>query len=315
MTDLQHLFGINAQSHVDTVHPRELAWPEAFGPAELAFLSDMAFEAPGHERGAVAYVAKELAQLAEIERHVSAVLTYVMAEMQAHAVPLSSGFALHDALSCFAAEELHHANMFYRYVRLLSGQDFGQPDNLFSQRVALYQGDDSPFVKLAALCASAYVGESVITVFERRAHALDPGRRHFFTQLLHAHGLDEARHVQTDHFVFEQVVPTFTLAERRRMQQILEATEALNAEVALRFQAHAQQTFGLDYTAGNRGHAVQLQLTQTFRRLVWGAPAAPGAPWPALRRVDDAMDDAGRRLIESFSASAVVHHAAGARHG
>lgn len=299
MTPLHHLSQINAQAHVDTVHPHGLQWPEAFGAEELEFLSQVAFGRAGHEDAAVAYITKELAQLAEIERHVSAVLAYVMSELQRHDEGLAAGFELHDALSCFAAEELHHANMFYRYVRLLSGRDFRYPDNLFSQRVGLYQGEDSPYVKLAALCCSAYVGESVITVFERRAKSLDPEMKFFFTQLLHVHGLDEARHIKTDHFVFEHVIPSLKPQQRRRMRQILEGTEALNGEVATRFEAHAKEVFGFDYTKGNLGHDIQLQLARAFRGIVLGSDE--------VRRVDDAINDEHRALIERFSSTRHVH--------
>jgi hypothetical protein len=299
MTQLHELSQINAKAHIDTVHPHGLEWPESFGPGELQFLSQAVFGRVGHEDAAVAYITKELAQLAEIERHVSAVLAYVMSELQKHDDELAAGFELHDALSCFAAEELHHANMFYRYVRLLSGRDFRYPENLFSQRVGLYLGEDSPYVKLAALCCSAYVGESVITVFEHRAKSLDPEMKFFFTRLLHVHGLDEARHIHTDHFVFEHVIPSLKPAQRRRMRQILEGTEALNGEVATRFEAHAKEVFGVDYTEGNWSHDTQLLLARTFRGIVLGGDE--------VRPVDEAINDEHRALLERFSSARHVH--------
>ncbi|WP_437486595.1 diiron oxygenase [Sorangium sp. So ce1014] len=293
------LHDINRQAHLRTMHPNGLGWPERMPPEELDFISRVAFGAPGRRSGAVAYLVKELAQLAEIERHVSAVMTYVMAEIQADATPLGDGFELNHALSCFAAEELQHAGMFYRYVRLLSGRDFKCPDNLFAQRVALYQGGDSPYVKLSALCCSAYVGESVITVFEHRLRALDPGKRFFFTQLLHAHGLDEARHVQFDHFLFDYVVPALSRQERRRMHQILEGTEMLNTELARRFEEHAKATFDIDYTEQNVAHETQLKLARAFRGLVLDEEI--------VRKVDDGMSDADRRVIREFGHTEAIH--------
>lgn len=299
MNILPQLHEINAQAHTATIHPSSLTWPDQFDDQELDFLSRVAFGESGHTQKAIVYITKELAQLAEIERHVSAVLTYVLADLQSHDDNLAAGFALHDALSCFAAEELHHANMFYRYVRLVSGRDFKYADNLFNARVALYQCNDSPYVKLSALCCSAYIGESVITVFERRTKALDPDMRFFLTRMLHVHGLDEARHIKTDHFVFDNVIPFLNVEERRRMKQILDGTEALNTELAMRFEAYAKQVFGVDYTAGNLGHQTQLQLTLKFRDLVFGSPQ--------IRKVDDAMDEADRLLVEGFSHDRQVH--------
>ncbi|KYF75598.1 hypothetical protein BE11_44475 [Sorangium cellulosum] len=293
------LHDINRDAHLRTVHPSGLAWPEQIRPEELDFISGVAFGAPGHRAGAVAYLAKELAQLAEIERHVSAVMTYVMAEVQSDAAPLGEGFELHHALSCFAAEELQHANMFYRYVRLLSGRDFKCPDNRFSQRMALYHGDDPPYVKLSALCCSAYIGESIITVFERRLGALDPERTFFFTQVLHAHGLDEARHVQFDHFLFDHVIPALSRQERRRMREILGRTEALNGELARRFEDHARATFGLDYTARNVAHETQLKLARSFRGLMLDGEIA--------RKVDEGMSDADRRVVREFCGAETIH--------
>ena len=295
----QQLHQINANAHANTFHPGALAWPESFDAAELDYLSRVAFGESGHERKAIVYITKELAQLAEIERHVSAVLTYVLSELQGDTTPLAEGYELHHGLTCFAAEELQHANMFYRYVRLLSGTDFRYADNLFERRVSPYQGSDSPYVKLAALCCSAYIGESVITVFERRSRAMDPEMKFFFTRLLHWHGLDEARHIQMDHFVFDHVIPTLNDAEKRRMRQILDATEAMNTELAMRFEAYAKQYFDLDYTADNPGHATQLALTLKFRHLVFGEQI--------IRKVDDVMSDEDRRMIEDFSHSSVVH--------
>lgn len=293
------LLRINAAAYKNTVHPSLIEWPEAFDQAELDFISRLAFEESGHEREAIVYITKELAQLAEIERHVSAVLASIVSELQGTRAPLGEGFELHDALSCFAAEELLHANMFYRYVRVLSRRDFKLPDNLFGARLGLYLAADSPYVKLAALSSSAYIGESVITVFERRAKKLDPQSQFFITRLLHIHGLDEARHIKTDHFIFDQVIPSLEKVELRRMRQILEGTEALNTELAMRFQAFANSEFGVDYTVGNRGSAVQLQLTLKFRELVFGGPT--------IRKVDEAMTEEDRRLVEDFCSAQTVH--------
>ncbi|WP_437730215.1 diiron oxygenase [Sorangium sp. So ce1335] len=293
------LHDINRQAHLRTMHPSGLDWPEQVPADELDFLSRVAFDAPGHSAEAVVYLAKELAQLAEIERHVSTVMTHVMAEVQADPRPLGDGFELQHALSCFAAEELQHASMFYRHVRLLSGRDFKCPDNRFRERVAVYHGDDSPYVKLSALCCSAYIGESIITVFERRLRALDPKRTFFFTQVLHAHGLDEARHVKFDHFLFDHVVPALSRQERRRMREILERTEALNTEMARRVEAHARATFGLDYTAQNLGHETQLRLSRAFRGLMLDGEI--------VRKVDDGMSEADRRLVREFCHAETIH--------
>ncbi|MBV1774959.1 diiron oxygenase [Burkholderiaceae bacterium DAT-1] len=295
----KQLHQINAAAHAHTFHPAALDWPETFDAQELDFLSRVAFDESGHEQAAIAYVTKELAQLAEIERHVSAVLTIILAELQGHDTELDKGFELHDALTCFAAEELQHANLFYRYIRILAGRDFKYSDNLFDARVALYQGSDSPYIKLAALCCSAYIGESVITVYERRARAMDPDMQYFFTRLLYLHGLDESRHIQTDHFVFDYVIPSFSDAEKRRMRQILDGTEALNTELAMRFEAFAKSTFGMDYTLNNPGHATQLKLTLTFRDLVFGEPI--------IRKVDEALSDEHRGLIEQFAHARHIH--------
>ncbi|AXI03796.1 diiron oxygenase [Aquirhabdus parva] len=295
---LKDLNQINKEAHIHTFHPSGLDWPERFDDEELKFLSRVAFNEEGHERAAIAYLTKELAQLAEIERHVSAVMTIVLADLQGEEDRLSEGFELHHALTCFAAEELQHANLFYRYVRLLSQDDFKYANNLFQARLTPYQGTDSPYIKLAALCCSAYIGESVITVFERKTRALDPEMKYFFTRLLYWHGLDEARHVQTDHFVFEHIVPNLTAAEQRRMRQILDITEALNGELATRFEAYTKEKFGFDYTENNYAHHTQLELTGKFRSLVFGE---------RISKVDDAMDDEGRALLQRFSQAETIH--------
>jgi hypothetical protein len=134
----------------------------------------------------------------------------------------------------------------------------------------------------------------------RAPHARDGSRHAFFlTRLLCLHGLDEARHIKMDHFVFDHIIPSFNEQERRRMRQILEGTEALNTELAMRFEAYAKQQFGVDYTTGNPGHATQLKLTKTFRDLVFGEQN--------IRKVDEAMSNTDRTLIEAFSQARFVH--------
>ncbi|WP_096087415.1 diiron oxygenase [Agaribacterium haliotis] len=291
---------ITEKAHINTVHPNALNWPEKISHEELNHMSRLTFEDELHPREAMVYVTKELAQLAEIEKHVTGVMSIVLSELQGDAVQsLNDGHSLHHALSCFAAEELHHANMFYRYVRLLSGCDFKYADNLYAQRVALYQGDDSPWIKLAALCCSAYIGESVITVFEHRCTALDPERKFFITQLLEAHGLDEARHIQIDHYVFDEVIPRFNEAELRRMKQIVNATEELNTELSMRFGKHAAETFSCDFAAGNKAMQTQIELTLLFRELVFGGEG--------IQKVDAALDEVQQKLVENFSYQQHIH--------
>jgi hypothetical protein len=296
------LRAITANAHIDTRHPNMLDWENALADGEGEFLSMAIFEEPGHEAASIAYLAKELAQLAELEKHVAAVMSLVTAEMQGFQHPLNEGFDLHHALSCFAAEETQHANMFFRYVREISGFDFRLADNLFAARLALYEGTDSPFVKLAALCGSAYVGESIITVFENRLVALDPAQKYFITRLLVQHGLDEARHIRTDHFVFSQVVPSLSAPERRRMQQICKATGDLNEELSRRFGEFTRMCFGFDYTTGNKGHEMQMKLGMAFSQGVF----TPDGP----RQVDETLSPENRAMIEAFTFSGQIHRGA-----
>jgi len=291
---------ITCRAHLDTVHPGAIVWPAAFDQPELDFISTMAFGAKGSEKKAIAYVVKELSQLAEIEKHVTGVLSIVLSELQGETDhELNDGHYLHDALSCFAAEELHHANMFYKYVRLLGGKDIKYPDNLYAERVGLYQGKDSVWVKLAALCCSAYIGESVITAFENRCKAIDPDKKRYFTKLLTIHGLDEARHIKVDHFVFDRVVPSLSQQEKRRMLQITNATEELNTELSIRFAKHIKDEFAIDFTDGNLAHKAQMQLTSAFRNHVFGSGG--------VRKVDDGLDEAVTKLLLEFSHSTTIH--------
>ena len=178
---------------------------------ELDFLAEHLYGHRDEHTRTVAYLYKELAQLAEIEMHVAMVMVRVIAESaQCDGDRLWVGSDLVHALSCFASEEIQHANTFYRYVRTLTGVDLKIENNFFRERLALYLGDERPLVKLAALCATAYVGESVITVFETRMKSVDPGMRSPFTYLLHLHGLDEARHIKVDHFMIDHVIPSLS---------------------------------------------------------------------------------------------------------
>jgi hypothetical protein len=290
---------IYATAHEQTLHPNLLGWPGPPDEAELDFISRVVYDRPGRSREGCAYLVKELAQLAEIERHLSAVFGIITAQLGADDSPLSDGYDLHHALNLFAAEEYVHSDFFYRYVREIADDDVKLSDSLFMERLALYEGDDSPYVKLAAMCMAAYVGESVITVFEKRTAHLDPERKRFLTRLLWAHGMDEARHVQVDHVVIEHVIPSLTEAERDRAFEIFRATEDLNAELAGRFQQLVRRQFGLDHTPGNHAWEVQQKLTQVFRR-------ALAESWPPVP-VDERLDDATRALLVDFAGDDRVH--------
>ena len=297
--NIDSLAQINQLAHVHTFHPSALQWEQARNPAELAYLSRVVFGDESHADAAVAYIVKELAQLAEIERHVSAVMTIALSDLPTVDGELAAGSALHGAISAFAAEEINHSDAFYRYVRELGERDFVPPSNLFSERLAPYLGDDSPFVKLAALCCTAYIGESIITVLERHARALDPELRYFLSKLLHLHNLDEARHVQTDHWIMTNLIPSFSDAEQERMRAIIGQTEKLNFELAGIFAAHAKEVFGIDYTDGNATAGLQIRLTLAFSRLVLGGDR--------IVPVDQVLDEETRGLVEQLTGSSAVH--------
>lgn len=299
MVARERLRDIYSGAHEQTLHPNQLGWPGKPDEAELDFISRVVFDEPGHGWAASAYLVKELAQLAEIERHVSAVFGIITAQLGGDTNPVSEGYDLHHAMMCFAAEEYLHSDFFYRYVRELAGQDVRLADSLFPERLKLYQGDDSPYVKLAAMCLAAYIGESVITVYERRTALLDPERRYFFTKLLWAHGMDEARHVKVDHVVLEHIIPAFDEHERQRTMEIFGGTEECNRIIAGRFQELVTRLFGVDYTKDNPAAAIQIRLTNAFREGIF-------AQWPP-RPVDERVDDETRKLLVDFAGSEIVH--------
>lgn len=298
MTDFK---SINQHAHLNYLHPNRMPWEQAANDRELDFLSRALVGEAGQEDKAVAYLYKELAQLAEIEMHVATVMTRILCELQAESTPFKAGDGLYHAVSCFASEEINHANSFYQYVRHLSGRDIKLENNLFADRVALYNDNDAPLIKLAALCSTAYVGESIITVFERRLKVLDPMQRSFLTQLLHFHGLDEARHIQCDHAIFEQIIPTFSAAENRRMHQLVQETEALNTQLAIASAETVKAAFDLDYTEGNIAARTQLDMTLRFREIVQSGDT--------IRNVDDYMDQETAAIVQQFSQASRVHTA------
>ena len=291
---------VNRDAHIHYLHPNRLSWNKAVDDEELDFLSRSLIGALVQEAKAVAYLYKELSQLAELEMHVSAVLIGVVCGLQCEpATPYGEGTELYHALSCFAAEEINHANTFYRYVRELSGRDVKLTDNLFKERIDLYAKDDLPLVKLAALCATAYVGESLITIFEHRMKKLDPEQRFFFTRLLHYHGLDEARHIQADHFVFDHIIPNLSTLERIRMHELIDASEALNTELAIRSGAHIKSAFGTDYSKDNHSAAIQFKFAMAFRHIVQSGDL--------VVKVDDGLDPETASEIVDFSGLQRVH--------
>ncbi len=295
------LDSVTSLAHVNTFHPNAFDWSQAATPAELAYLSTVAYGEPGHEKQAVAYITKELAQLAEIERHVSTVMALILGELHDLRDPINTGHELHNALSCFAAEEIQHANTFYRYVRALTGIEPRVYKALFDERLEVFRTDDHPYVKLVALCCSAYVGESVITIFEHRTDNLDPRRTHFFTRLLHTHGLDEARHVQIDHVAMKMIYPALTEAQQTRARELLAQIEDLNRRLAQNFQEATTQALAVDFITANPSAAVQLEITKTFSQRIFSDDGT-------LHTVDEILDAELRELIVGFAGVSRVHH-------
>ncbi len=294
LTDVMRL------AHVNTFHPNAFDWSEAATPAELEYLSVVAFGEPGHEAQAAAYIAKELAQLAEIERHVSAVMALAMGELHNLPDAVNHGHELHHALSCFAAEEIQHANTFYRYARAVSGIEPRVGDALFDERLAVFRTDDHPYVKLVALCLSAYVGESVITVFEHRTDSLDPGRSKFFTRLLHTHGLDEARHVKIDHVAMKLIYPALCAVGRERVRVLLGRIEDLNRRLAQSFESAVSAALDLDFVTGNPAAATQLELAKGFGAELFAEDGT-------LRTVDEILAGDLREVVTRFSGTDRIH--------
>ncbi|MEZ0092830.1 hypothetical protein [Streptacidiphilus sp. EB129] len=294
------LASVTELAHVNTFHPNAFDWSQVDTAAELDFLSEVVYGEPGHQQQAVAYITKELAQLAEIERHVSTVMALVMGELHDLRDAINTGHELHHALSCFAAEEIQHANTFYRYVRGLSGVEPRVDKALFDDRLDVFRTDDHPYVKLVALCCSAYVGESVITVFEHRVDGLDPQRSHFFTRLLHTHGLDEARHVKIDHVAMKSLYPALTGVQQDRVRQLLGQIEDLNRRLAMSFQEVTTQALGVDFITANPAAAVQLEMTRGFGERIFAGDGT-------LHTVDEVLDADLRDLVTAFSGTSQVH--------
>lgn len=65
------LVSINERADLGTFHPDSLSWPERLGEPETWFYAQLCGYPPERTVEARAYLGKELAQLADIERHVS----------------------------------------------------------------------------------------------------------------------------------------------------------------------------------------------------------------------------------------------------
>jgi hypothetical protein len=284
-------------------HSDSFAWDSASTVSELAFLSVVACGNTSNPETSSLYVAKELGQLSEIEKHVSAVLLIILAELHLWDDDgILHSHELHNALSCFAAEETQHANAFYRYARTLHPQ-VSWPKHLnFAKRIALFQSNDHPWVKLSALLCSAYVGESVITVFENKLRLLDPSTAHFITQLITSHGCDEQRHILVDHFVFDFIVPQLSVTDRQRVMELVSAITELNLQMADQYLA-ATSAHATAHGLGDIS-TVPAYLTQTALTMSIGAALfKTGRPRP----IDNQIDSHLAELLTEFSGQRFVH--------
>jgi hypothetical protein len=184
-------------------------------------------------------------------------------------------------------------------VRVLNGRDLHVPSNLMADRIALFRGPESPFLKLVALIGSAYVGETTITLFQHRIAKLDPERRHFISKMIWSHDQDEKRHIRFDHFVFGTLLPSLTLEERKRFGEILTAQTTMALALGARLDAIIGETFGVEYVEGNKARALQYGLLRS-----WGGKLFASEQ---VRFADDVIDEEERRLVSEFAGVDRIH--------
>ncbi|BDU74534.1 diiron oxygenase [Mesoterricola silvestris] len=292
---------INHRADLGTFHPDALPWPEHLDPSEIRFYARLCNYPPDGSEAARAYLAKELAQLADIERHVSICLGIIGG--QAAGSTRLAGLPMMNAMLHFAAEEYQHSYMFYRYVALLLGVPLDLSDRTLEARLALFLGPESPETKLVALLASAYPGETVITIFEHRLHMLDPDRRHFLTQMIAAHGLDEARHIQFDHHVFNHLLPALADREMLDAQRICKALGRHNHALSEAYERETRSILPVEFIQDN--FAAQVQRRFTLRLL---EETLSGRPF---RFADQALTEDERAALDQFAGVGAIHAGGG----
>jgi hypothetical protein len=298
----QGLSSINERADLCTLHPDALPWPGRLSEEELRFnIRLCGLPAEGMD-AARAYLGKELAQLADIERHISICLGLLSGH--AAASNLLGGAPMVNAMMHFAAEEFMHSNMFYRYVELLLGNPLDLSDETLDKRLGLFLGPETTASKLVALLGSAYPGESVITIFEHRMRMLDPRSSHFITRMILAHGLDEARHIQFDHFTFAKVLPALTEQEWRDSQRICRAMGAFNHGLSQRYAAAVTEVLPIDFVRGNQAARAQLALTQKLLEETLSGRS--------FRSADQAMSTEDQAMLLDFAGTRWIHPQGGA---
>ncbi|BDU77650.1 ferritin-like domain-containing protein [Mesoterricola sediminis] len=301
MDSIQTITDINQRPDLRTFHPDALPWPSKLDPAEHAFCSRVCGFPTIRMNESRAYWGKELAQLADIERHVSICLGLISGF--ASDSGLLGGVPMMNAMLRFAAEEYQHANMFYRYVELLIGQPLDLSGESLEHRLGLFLGPESPGAKLVALLASAYPGETVITLFEHRVRLFDPTQRHFATRMLVAHGLDEARHIQFDHYVLGQLAPSLDDGEWADARRLCRNMEAANHALAERYEARMRQILPCEFVEGNTAARIQRHFSQKLLRETLAGRT--------FRLADQALSSQDRALVMDFTGRASIHPGGG----
>ena len=298
-TAFGELQAINLRADLRTFHPDALPWPSRLGGLERIHYTRICGLPSERVEEAKAYLGKELAMLADVERHISICLGLICG--QAASSRLLEGEPMMNAMMLFAAEEYQHSNMFYRYVDLLLGMPLDLSAETLATRLGLFQGPEAPEVKLVALLASAYPGETVITIFEHRMRRLDPGQEHFLTRMIGAHGLDEARHIQFDHYVFGKLLPLLTDEELLAAQRLCRAMAVCNQVLSTSYEAATRNLLGVDYLEGNEAARTQRWFHQ---RLVEETLSRR-----AFRSADAVLADEDAATLFRFAGVEAVHPA------
>ncbi len=257
--NLPDLKNINMRADLRTRHLDALPWPSKFSDEEKKFHATACGIDTKSSLIAGAYLAKELSQLADIERHLS-ICMGIIASSCGRSTFLA-GSEISNALLHFAAEEYMHSNMFTRFVEILTGQNFDLSHNTIDERIKVFQGTESLESKLVALVASAYPGESVMTAMEQRLKHLDKKENYFLTKLFAAHGLDESRHIDFDHFIFDNLLPKLSAAELLDAQKLYSKIMIANRDLGNQYTVAISGYFGFDFITGNPIAQFQQELT------------------------------------------------------
>lgn len=248
----------------------KIIWPDLFAQKELSFLSQVCFNKHDCSNKSIIYLSKELLVISELKKQFTTLLLMILSELQDDQYhELNQWHYLHQIITHIATDSLNHADISYHYIRILSQKDLKLSHNLLQEKIKIYQGSESAWVKLSALCIAEYICITSIACLQKRCHSLDPDDQYYLTRFLTLLDMDAHWHKYFFKFVFSMIAKQLTAEENIHTIHLLKQTRHCNQLLSEHAMQRIMQSYNDDYLTGNISFQILTKLILSYYEFVF----------------------------------------------